>query len=77
MKNQVKQGRFLAGVGAGALALALATAPAFAESGADQAGTPSAVKSAPHGGAPAARSARAELEDVVAPRGRVPRASAA
>ena len=46
MKTRFKKGMFLAGIGGGALALALSTAPAFAESGADQAGMPSAGKSA-------------------------------
>ena len=46
MKNQGKKSRFLAGIGGGALALALMVAPAFAESGADQAGTPTAGGSA-------------------------------
>ena len=46
MKNQGKKSRFLAGIGGGALALALMAAPAFAESGADQAGTPTAGGSA-------------------------------
>ena len=41
-----KKRLFLAGIGGGALALALSAAPAFAESGADQAGMPSAGKSA-------------------------------
>jgi hypothetical protein len=46
MKNQVKKGMLLATLGGGALALALSASPAFAESGADQAGTPVARSSA-------------------------------
>ena len=45
MKTRFKMGMFLAGIGGGALALALSAAPAFAESGADQAGMPSAGRS--------------------------------
>ena len=46
MKNQIKKGMFVACIGGGALALALAAAPAFAESGADQAGMPAGARSA-------------------------------
>jgi hypothetical protein len=46
MKNQIKKGMLLAAMGGGALALALSGSPAFAESGADQAGTPVAHSSA-------------------------------
>jgi hypothetical protein len=46
MKNQIKKGMLLATLGGGALALALSGSPAFAESGAAQAGTPVAGGSA-------------------------------
>jgi hypothetical protein len=46
MKNQSKKGIFLTSIGGGALAFALLASPAFAESGADQAGMPSAGTSA-------------------------------
>ena len=46
MKNQIKKGILLTTMGAGALALALSGSPAFAESGAAQAGTPVAGSSA-------------------------------
>lgn len=46
MKNQIKKGSFLTVIGGGALAFALSASPAFAESGADPAGTPVAKTSA-------------------------------
>ncbi len=46
MKNQTKKGIFLATIGGGALALALSASPAFAQGGGEQAGMPSAERSA-------------------------------
>jgi len=46
MKNQLTNGVFRGLIGGGALMLALSAAPAFAETGADQAGLPAQTKSA-------------------------------
>ncbi len=46
MTNQIKKGILLTGIGGGALALALSGPAAFAQGGSDQAGMPSAAKSA-------------------------------
>ncbi len=46
MSDQIKKGMWLACIGGGVLGLTLSASPAFAQGGSDQAGLPSAAKSA-------------------------------